>query len=211
MASSDGEIAHEFRFFLVYNDGRIQFFRPPVEKIPPSEDPATGVRSKDVIISSDPPVSARLFLPTTADAPGRPKLPLLFYIHGGGFCMQSAFSRQHHGFVAAVTAEADCVAVSVEYGLFPDRPLPGCYEDSWTALQWVAAQQDPWIAEHADLNKVFIAGNSAGGNISHTLASLIGSIGLPGIKVMRYQYYQSMKVCRGTDPHYTVNRLKLFL
>ncbi|OWM79240.1 probable carboxylesterase 12 [Punica granatum] len=184
MASADSEIIHEFRFFRVYKDDRVQLFKPPVEKIPPFDDPATGVRSKDVTISSDPPVSARLFLPKTAAAPGCSKLPLLFYLHGGGFCMQSAFSRQHHGFVAAVVAAADCVAVSVEYGLFPDRPLPACYEDSWAALQWVAAKQDPWIAEHVDLDRVFIAGNSAGGNISHTLACRVGSIRLSGVKVV---------------------------
>ncbi|PKI39263.1 probable carboxylesterase 12 [Punica granatum] len=184
MASADGEIAHKFRFFHVYKDGNIKFFFPSIEKIPPFEDPATGVRSKDVTISSDPPVSVRLFLPKAAAAPGGSKLPLLFYIHGGAFHMQSAFSHQYHSFVAAVAAQANCVAVSVEYGLFPDRPIPACYEDSWAALQWVATRQDPWIAEHADLNRVFLAGDSAGGNILYNLAARVGSVGLPGAKVV---------------------------
>ncbi|KAK4743291.1 hypothetical protein SAY87_001292 [Trapa incisa] len=185
MTSLDGEILHEFPFFRVYKDGRIHLLTPPIEKISPSEDLATGLRSKDAVISTDPPVHARIFIPKAAASDHScPKLPLLFYLHGGGFCIQSAFSRQHHGFASIMAAEAGCVVVSVEYGLFPDRPLPGCYDDSWAALEWVAAKQDPWIAEHADLGRVFVVGNSAGANISHTLAARIGSVGLPGIKVV---------------------------
>lgn len=198
MASADGEITHKFRFFHVYKDGTLKFFFPPIEKIPPSDDPATAVLSKDVTISSDPPISARLFLPRTTAAPGSgSKLPLLFYIHGGGFSWQSAFSTQYHNFVAAVAAEANCVAVSVEYGLFPDRPIPACYDDSWAALQWVAARQDPWIVEHADLDRIFIAGDSAGGNISNNLVTRVGSIGLPGAKVRDVDLYVSIEVIRG--------------
>ncbi|KAK4749966.1 hypothetical protein SAY87_027415 [Trapa incisa] len=183
MASSDSETLHKFRFFSVHKDGTLKFSLPPVQKtLPSDEDPTTGVRSKDVTISTDPPVSARLFLPRSVGS--ATKLPLLFYVHGGGFSWQSAFSTHYHNFVAAMVAEANCVAVSVEYGLFPDRPIPACYDDSWAALQWVAARQDPWIVEHADLDRVFLAGDSAGGNISHTLAARVGSIGLPGAKVV---------------------------
>ncbi|KAI4375993.1 hypothetical protein MLD38_013796 [Melastoma candidum] len=181
---SDGasEVTHEFRFFRVHKDGSINLFLPPVPKIPPFTDPSTGVQSKDVDISSDPPVSARVFLPPN---PAGRKLPLLLYIHGGGFSMDSAFSERYHAFVSAVAGEASCVAVSVEYGLFPARPIPACYEDSWEALQWVAshasgAGPDPWINDHADLTRIFIAGDSAGGNITHTLVTRVGSRGLPG-------------------------------
>lgn len=182
MASVDNEILREFRFFTVYKDGHVQLHMPRGDKIPPFEDPVTGVRSKDVTISDNPPVSARIFLPKSA-APGV-KLPLLFYVHGGGFSIQSPFTKQYHDFVSTVAAEADCIAVSVEYGLFPERPIPACYEDSWTALQWVATRSDPWIAEHADLDNVFIAGDSAGGNITHTLVFRAGTVGIPGSKVV---------------------------
>ncbi|KAL5541118.1 hypothetical protein UlMin_043404 [Ulmus minor] len=180
-------ITHEFRFFQVHKDGQIVLRRPPVEKIPPSDDPITGVRSKDVVISENPPVSARIFLPKSTETDR--KLPLLFYIHGGGFCMQSAFSPTFHNLVGSVAAKSNAIAVSVEYGLFPGRPIPACYEDSWAALQWVATHKngngpDPWLNDHADLDRVFIGGDSAGGNITHTLLSRVGSIGLAGVKVL---------------------------
>ena len=120
MASTDSEIAKEFRFFRVYIDGRVELFEPDCEKIPPSDDPTTGVRSKDVVISSEPPVSARIFIAYEAQNPNQKKLPLLFYVHGGGFCRRSAFGPRYHNFCSVVSAQANAIVVSVEYGLFPD-------------------------------------------------------------------------------------------
>ncbi|GAB2267264.1 hypothetical protein Dimus_002250 [Dionaea muscipula] len=186
MASSDSEIVEEFRFFRVLRDGRIEYrFPPPTDTVPPVDEPDTGVRSKDVVISPD--VSARIFLPN--DSPSTEKLPLLLYIHGGGFSIESPFSPRYHSFVQSLVADAKIIAVSVHYGLFPQRPIPACYEDSWAALQWVASHAapnpnggdlDPWLTDRADFERVFIGGDSAGGNISHTLLSRVGSIGLPG-------------------------------
>lgn len=179
------QIAHEFRFFRVYKDGRIEKFRS-TEKIPPSDDPITGVRIKDVEISSQPAVSARIFLPKIHDSTR--KLPILYHVHGGGFCFESAFSPLHSKYLTLLTAEANVITVSVEYGLFPDRPIPACYEDSWAGLQWLAGHvhrngPEPWINDHADFRRVFIGGESAGGNISHNLAVRIGSLGLPGVNL----------------------------
>uniref|UniRef100_A0A803NKL2 Alpha/beta hydrolase fold-3 domain-containing protein n=1 Tax=Cannabis sativa TaxID=3483 RepID=A0A803NKL2_CANSA len=84
--------------------------------------------------------SARIFLPKSLQ-PGR-KLPVLLYIHGGAFCMESPFSTTFHNFVSTVVSAADVVAVSVDDGLFPDRPIPACYDDSWAASQWVSAHKD---------------------------------------------------------------------
>lgn len=97
--------------------------------------------------------------------------------------MQSAFCATYHNFVSTVVAEANVVAVSVEYRLFPDWSISACYDDPWAALQWVATHAngdgpDAWINDHADLSRVFIGGDSAGGNITHTLVSRVGSEGL---------------------------------
>lgn len=182
----NGEVAHEFRFFRAYKDGRTEIFYQ-TQKVPPSIDPNTGVQSKDVTISTKPPVSARIFLPKIHDP--TQKLPVLYYIHGGGFCFESAFSPIFHNHLMALAAQANVIAVSIEYGLFPERPLPGCYEDSWAGLQWVATHvngngPESWLNDHADFNRFFTGGDSGGANVGNYLAVRVGSEGLPGLKIV---------------------------
>ncbi|EEF30976.1 probable carboxylesterase 5 [Ricinus communis] len=188
--ADNDEVAKEFGFWRMYKDGRVEMCLPDwaTKTIPPSIDPVTGVQSKDVTISTEPLVSVRIFLPKLKNLDE--KLALLFYVHGGGFSMMSAFQPDYHNFCSAVAAEANVIVVSVEYGLFPARPIPACYDDSWAALQWVASHvnrngPEKWLNDHTDFEKVFIGGDSAGGNISHTLAFRAGTIGLPaGVKVV---------------------------
>lgn len=186
MESANNEIAHEFRFFRAYKDGRVEILYN-TRKVPPSTDSVTGVQSKDVVISPEPAVSARIFLPKIHDP--TQKLPILFYIHGGGFCFESAFSPMFHKHLTSLAAEANAIAVSVEYGLFPDRPIPACYDDTWAALKWVQSHAtrngpDPWLSEYADFDRVFLCGDSGGANMCHSLAVRVGSDGLPGVKVV---------------------------
>ncbi|KAL5541616.1 hypothetical protein UlMin_009326 [Ulmus minor] len=165
----------------VYKDGSVERLRgSPI--VPPSpSDPATGVSSKDITISLNPSISARLYLPNIP--PNHQKLPILIYFHGGGFCFESAFSSDHHQFLNTLVSESKTVAVSVEYRLAPEHALPIAYEDSWSALQWVAsigAKTEPWLLNYGDLDRVFIGGDSAGANIVHNLAMRAGKEDIHG-------------------------------
>ncbi|EHA8588874.1 putative carboxylesterase 2 [Cocos nucifera] len=65
------------------------------------------------------------------------------------------------------------LVVSLEYRRAPEHPLPAAYEDAWFATKWVASHAassggpEPWLSEHGDFNRVFLAGDSAGANIAH--------------------------------------------
>ncbi|XP_038898530.1 probable carboxylesterase 2 [Benincasa hispida] len=145
---------------------------------PPGLDTRTGVDSKDIIIVPETGVSARLYRPTAVD-PHR-KLPLVVYFHGGAFLVaSSAEPIYHNNCLIPLAAEAQTVLLSVNYRLAPEHPLPAAYDDSWAALQWIAAQSqtsadepghEPWLKELVDFEKVFLVGDSAGGNISHHMA-----------------------------------------
>ncbi|XVF64010.1 hypothetical protein PTKIN_Ptkin09bG0132900 [Pterospermum kingtungense] len=76
-------------------------------------------------------------------------------------------------------AEAKVIAVSVNYRKAPEHPIPTAYEDSWDALQWVVSHcnsQGPeiWLNHHANFEKVFLGGESAGANIAHNMAIVAG-------------------------------------
>nr|GMD07150.1 carboxylesterase 1 [Ipomoea batatas] len=187
MGSEDSsEILHDFfPLMRVYKDGRVQRFSGE-EVVPADVDGETGVKCKDVEISPDPKVSARLYLPKGA-GPGR-KLPVLVYFHGGGFIVESAFSPTYMKHLCLVSAEANAVIVSVNYRLAPEHPLPAAYDDSWAALKWVAAHSngggdEEWLKEYVDFDRVFLGGDSAGGTIAHSMAMRVGLEGLNGVKI----------------------------
>lgn len=125
---------------------------------PPGLDPLTGVDSKDIIIVPETGVSARLYRPTAVD-PHR-KLPLVVYFHGGAFVIaSSAEPIYHNNCLIPLAAETQTVVVSVNYRLAPEHPLPAAYDDSWAALQWIAAQSqsadgEPWLKQLVDFQKV---------------------------------------------------------
>ncbi|KAG9147307.1 hypothetical protein Leryth_020567, partial [Lithospermum erythrorhizon] len=156
--------------------------------IPPSHDP-DSVSS----ITISPNVSARLYLPNIKS--NETKLPILVYYHAGAFCLGSVFSQDHHSYLNTLASEANCLAASLEYRLAPEHPLPAAFEDSWTALQWVAShavqdiaeggQKDPWLIKHGDFGRLLIGGDSAGGNIVHNIALKAGTEGLHGgVKIL---------------------------
>uniref|UniRef100_A0A5B6YRT7 Putative carboxylesterase 2 n=1 Tax=Davidia involucrata TaxID=16924 RepID=A0A5B6YRT7_DAVIN len=190
MASSTSEVIYEFPGFIrLFKDGRVERLTG-TDIVPPSINPETGVQSKDVVISPEIGISARLYIPKTTDP--NQKLPLLVYFHGGGFCIETAFSPNYHNYLNALVAEANVVVVSVDYRRAPEHHLPVAYDDSWAALKWVASHSnygghgldEVWLKDHVDFERVFLAGDSAGANIAHNMAIRVGSEALDGVTLV---------------------------
>ncbi|KAL2927576.1 2-hydroxyisoflavanone dehydratase [Bienertia sinuspersici] len=140
-------------------------------------DPVTGVESKDVVISSDPEIQGRIFLPKidsnvddddennnpslkskSRQQQSQRKLPLLVHFHGGGFCTGSAFGPITKQSLTSLVSMAQVVAFTVEYRLAPEHLLPIAYEDSWVAFQWVASHSssngpEPWFNKYVDFDR----------------------------------------------------------
>ncbi|KAF6998406.1 hypothetical protein CFC21_014528 [Triticum aestivum] len=159
-----------YPFIREYNGGHVErLLRSPF--VAASEDAAAnrGVATRDAVIDEKTGVSARLFLPSLAAAAGE-LLPVIMYVHGGSFCTESAFCRTYHNYARSLAARAGALVVSVEYRLAPEHTVPMAYDDAWAALQWVASLSDPWLSYHADPGRMFLAGDSAGGNIVYNTA-----------------------------------------
>ncbi|KAK1439915.1 hypothetical protein QVD17_05740 [Tagetes erecta] len=181
--STSDEYRHEIPGFIrVHKDGRCERF-VGTKKTPAGSNPSTGVQSKDVIISPETNLSARIFVPKTADT-GR-KLPLMVYFHGGGFVIETTVSPVYNRAVDRLTAELNVITVSVDYRLAPEYQAPTQHNDSWEAINWVASQggHDPWLNKFADFNEVFFAGDSAGANIAHNMALRVGLSPVDGINL----------------------------
>lgn len=156
----------------LYRSGRVERLFPDT-LVPPSLDPATNVQSKDITINPTTNLSVRLYLPPSLPR----KLPILLSIHGGAFCIGRSSSAVIHHYHNSLTARANVLSVSVDYRLAPEHPLPAAYDDCWEALEWVLSRADPWVAEFGDERRVFVAGESAGGNIVHNLGMRLGREG----------------------------------
>lgn len=201
--AADEELEFEFPPILrFYRSGRVERLSG-TEKVPPSLDTATGVDSKDVTIDPSTGVFARLYLPPEAGTGG--KLPILIYIHGGAFCIESAASPTYHRHLNELASRTPLLAVSVDYRLAPEHRLPAAYDDSWNVLRWVFSHADPWVAEYGDFSRVFLAGDSAGANISHHVALRASSDGfaIKGIALIDPFFWGSVPVgSESIDPDF---------
>ncbi|KAE9589322.1 putative carboxylesterase, 2-hydroxyisoflavanone dehydratase [Lupinus albus] len=148
---------------------------PRTVYVPPILDDSHPIlNSKDITISHNPLVTARIYLPKliiSNDQNQLQKLPILVYFHGGGFIFESAFSQVFDNYFNNLIPLANVIVVSVEYRRAPEYQLPACYHNAWYALKWVSSHStannntnyfEPWLINYGDFNRVFIGGDSAG-------------------------------------------------
>ncbi|MCC6554323.1 MAG: alpha/beta hydrolase [Polyangiaceae bacterium] len=92
------------------------------------------------------------------------KLPVVLYIHGGGFRI---LSKETHWVLALSFARRGYLVFNIDYRLAPRHPFPAAVEDSCAALVWIAAQAERY---GGDISRLAFAGESAGANLVTTLA-----------------------------------------
>ncbi|KAG9148213.1 hypothetical protein Leryth_014103 [Lithospermum erythrorhizon] len=97
MEPIDAEVVFQFETFIkVYKSGKVERLIG-TDIVPPTSYSVNNVASKDVTISPEKPVSARLYLPTNIKKDE--KLPLLIYFHGRAFCLCSPFCALYHNYL----------------------------------------------------------------------------------------------------------------
>ncbi|MFL4910384.1 alpha/beta hydrolase [Streptomyces sp. MMS24-I2-30] len=101
-----------------------------------------------------------------AGATGR--LPVLYYLHGGGLIMGNAWSVLPK-ILRDWSAPLGMAVVSVEYRLAPQTRYPGPLDDCHAGLLWTAAHADEL---GLDAERVIIGGKSAGGGLAAALTLL---------------------------------------
>lgn len=105
-------------------------------------------------------VSLHLYKPADAAGP----LPVILYLHGGGFVLGDAETYALQS--ARIALECSALVVFVEYRLSPEHPFPAAVEDALAAVDWVLAE----AANHAGDPAYFVLmGDSAGANLSIAL------------------------------------------
>ncbi|GJN24579.1 hypothetical protein PR202_gb12328 [Eleusine coracana subsp. coracana] len=146
-------------------------------------DDDSGVEWKDVTWEPEMDLSARLYRPRHLGASNDARIPVMAYFHGAGgaagfFCLGSGRWPGPHAWCLRLAAELPAVVVSFDYRLAPEHRLPAAQDDGASAMAWLKTHADPWLADAADFARVFVAGDSAGGNVAHHVAVRFGKTGL---------------------------------
>ncbi|CAL5091303.1 unnamed protein product [Urochloa decumbens] len=180
---------------FVYSDGSVVRRAQPGFSTPVRDD--GSVEWKDATFDAAHGLGLRLYRPRRDYLAGAgARLPVFFYYHGGGFCIGSRAWPNCQNYCLRLAADLGALVVAPDYRLAPEHRLPAALDDGAAALLWVASAADPWVAESADLTRVFVSGDSAGGTIAHHLAVRFGSAA--GAAAVR-GYVQLMPFFGGTE------------
>lgn len=115
-----------------------------------------------------------------APASDRP-LPLLVYLHGGGWVWGSTF--MYDPLCSRLAAAVPAVVVSVAYRLAPEHRSPQAVLDCLDVVTALVQDRATVVADGVpayDPDQVGLAGDSAGGNLSAVLAQQLRDLRGPG-------------------------------
>ena len=95
----------------------------------------------------------------------KPNLPVLLYLHGGGFTVGSP--ETHEALCKHLAHLAHCAVMSLDYRLAPEHTFPTSHNDALDALQWLVANA---ASLGLDTTRIAIGGDSAGGTLTAATA-----------------------------------------
>ncbi len=145
--------------WMTYSDETVAEMRALLTVQPPTS--SSTVERFDRVLSDDPPVAVRVHRPTNASG----RVPAILGMHGGGYVIGNR-SLDDHRFEHWCT-HLGCVGVSVEYRLAPQGQYPAALDDCHHALLWLFEHADEL---GVDVERIGVAGLSAGGGLAATLA-----------------------------------------
>ncbi|MFN4163457.1 MAG: alpha/beta hydrolase [Ferrovibrio sp.] len=104
----------------------------------------------------------------------RPEQPrrgrALLYLHGGGYICGAP--RTHRAITARLAKRLGVAVFSLDYRLAPEHPFPAALEDALRAWRWL-------LAEGYRPDRIWLAGDSAGGGLALALMLACKQQGLP--------------------------------
>jgi acetyl esterase len=134
---------------------------------------------------------ARLYAPQNDTA-----LPVLLYIHGGGFTVGSLTT--HDVLCRQLSRHGHCAVVSLDYRLAPEHRFPTAVHDSWDALSWLH-QNGQTLG--LDTDRLAVGGDSAGGTLSAVCALMARDAGLK--LALQLLFYPGCGGRQDTPSHHT--------
>ena len=121
------------------------------------------VSSKDQVLMVGPDGRTNIRVVRPAGATGT--LPVIVYIHGGGWVLGD--KETHDRLIRELAVGANAVVVFVDYDRSPESRYPTAIEQSYAVTKYVAEHPAEF---GADASRLAIAGDSVGGNMAAVVA-----------------------------------------
>jgi acetyl esterase len=148
-------------------------------------------RTDDLRVGADG-VRIRIHRPTDD-----PALPVLVYIHGGGWVLFSIDT--HDRLMREYAARAGCAVIGVDYSLAPEARFPRPLDEVGQVLDWLRAEG---AGQGLDTDRVAIGGDSAGANLSIATALRLRDAGRADLKALLLNYGAFDNVIRPSHDRY---------
>ena len=116
----------------------------------------------DFPLGNDKTLPVRIVRPHSAKAEN---LPIIFYIHGGGWVMGDAAT--HDRLVRELSVGTEAAVVFPVYSPAPEAQYPGQIKELFSVLKYLAKEA---AAFGLDASKLVVAGDSVGGNMATVMA-----------------------------------------
>lgn len=178
---------------------------PPTHTLTPAQARAF-YRDRRGFTQPDPPAMAevrdlragavplRLYRPLASGE----ALPVLLYLHGGGWTIGDLDT--HDVLCRQLAREAGCAVVAVDYRMGPEHRFPAAVDDCVEAFRWVLAQAPDL---HLDPRRTAVGGDSAGGNLAAALCLVQRDAGQP-LPAFQLLIYPATDM-RAVAPSHTTN------
>ena len=113
-------------------------------------------------------LAARLY------APSAHVLPVLLYLHGGGFTIGNL--ETHDSLCRQIARRSGAAVIALDYRLAPEHRFPTAVDDCWAAMRELAGAGDRLGLDTA---RLAVGGDSAGGTLAAVCALMARDAGLP--------------------------------
>lgn len=139
------------------------------EVLEPPRAPLARVEDIALPGADGAPLPARLY------APSHDALPVLLYLHGGGFTVGNL--ETHDSLCRQLALRSGAAVIALDYRLAPEHRFPVAVDDSFAALRALATR-DAGARLGLDTTRLAIGGDSAGGTLSAVCALQARDVGL---------------------------------
>jgi acetyl esterase len=133
--------------------------------------PTVALTKNILIEAGGARIPARVYVPRK-----QTDLPVLVYFHGGGWVVGDLDTSDW--LCRSISLATDCMIFSVDYRLAPENKFPTPLEDCYQATRWIA---ENGYESYADVNRLAVGGDSAGGNLAAAVCLMARQNGSPTI------------------------------